>query len=168
MGIFQKENRRPKNWLLILLLWTSVFCFSAALKQNKIIRLGAMFSSENVTVLLKDRLRIINKNLTSSNVSLRFEAVTFPMDSSNPIRAALDACENILNEHVYVVFVNQDNMTNDAVIGISYTCGFFQVPVVGIGVRDAIFSDRVSACILKYMCKYLGFGISLERTKGFL
>ncbi|CAB3983880.1 glutamate receptor ionotropic, NMDA 1-like, partial [Paramuricea clavata] len=61
---------------------------------------------------------------------------------SNPIRAALDACENLLNERVYVVFVNQDNMTNDAVIGISYTCGFFQVPVVGIGVRDAIFSDR--------------------------
>jgi hypothetical protein len=56
----------------------------------------------------------------------------------------LDACENILNEKVYAIFVNQDNMTNDAVIGISYTSGFFDVPVVGIGVRDAIFSDRVS------------------------
>ncbi len=140
-GNFPKENSRLKRRILILLLW-AIFCgFSAESEQSKVINLGAMFSSENLTVSLKDRVRIINKNLTSSNVSL--QVITFSMNN-NPIRAALDACENILNEKVYAIFVNQDNMTNDAVIGISYTSGFFDVPVVGIGVRDAIFSDRVS------------------------
>jgi hypothetical protein len=132
-----------KKWLVILPLLAIFDGFSAGTNASVVANLGAMFSSEKLTVPFQDRLRAINDNLTSSNVSLQFKVVTFSTDS-NPIRASLDVCENILNQNVYAVFVNQDNVTNDAVLGISYTSGFFEVPIVGIGVRDAIFSDRVS------------------------
>ena len=141
MGIFQTKKYQIIKCLLILLLLAIFGRFSAASKPTIVAKLGAMFSSENLTVPLQDRLGVINDDLTSSNVSLQFKVVAFSMNS-NPIRAALDVCENILNQNVYTVFVNQDNMTNDAVLGISYTSGFFEVPIVGIGVRDAIFSDR--------------------------
>lgn len=141
MKTLQRKN--SSKCIAIFLLWIATFP-AAKTKQNKIINLGVSFSSENVlTSFFEDRLHTINKNLALSNISLNFEAVTFPL-TSNPIQGALDVCENILNKQVYAVFINEDNVTNDAVSAISYTCGFFKVPVVGIGIRDAIFSDRVS------------------------
>ena len=119
-------------------------CFPIELKGNNVIKIGAMFSSANLTVSFKNRLQTLNKNLTSTNASLQFSSVT-DLINGNPIQAALDVCEKILNERVLAVFVNKDNLTRDAVLGISYTCGFFEVPVVGIAVREAIFSDRVSS-----------------------
>lgn len=145
MAIFRKENVIVKVWMFFVALVVMLCCFSIELTSSEVIKLGAMFSTENLTNYLNDRLQKINKNLTMSNRSLEYKLVNFSM-SDNPIRAALDVCENILNEQVFAVFVSEDNsVTNDAVIGISYTCGVFGVPVVGIGVRDAIFSDKVGA-----------------------
>ena len=140
---FKKKCITSKQWLSILLLSAILCCFVAESKAKNVTKLGAIFSTANLTVSLRNRLLIINKNLTLSNISLQFEVVECTMNN-NPIRAALDVCENVLNEDVYAVFVNQDNSTSDAVMGISYTCGFFEVPVVGIGIRDTIFSDKVN------------------------
>ena len=140
--IFERRNSNPKTWLIGLLVWAILNCSSTESSQNLTVNIGVMLSSENLTTFLQDHLQIINRNTTASNASLKFKAVSFPTND-NPIRAALDLCENILSEKVYVVLVDEEASMSDAVIGISYTCGFFNVPVVGIGVREAIFSDRV-------------------------
>lgn len=141
MKIFQHIST-PR---LFISIFTTILCsFLTESKGNNVIKLGAMFSSANLTMSFKNRLQTINENLTSINASLQFSSVT-DLINGNPIQAALDVCEKFLNEQVLAVFVSEDNLTNDAVLGISYTCGFFEVPVVGIAVREAIFSDRVSS-----------------------
>ena len=121
-------------------------------KSTMIVNIGAMFSTTNLTTLFQKRLADVNETLSSSNISVSLRAVTFPM-SENPIRSALDACEKILSQQVHLLIVNQGNCSSDAVVGISYTCGFYHVPTIGISSRDAMFSDKV--------CFYLFLACSL-------
>ncbi|XP_046844011.1 glutamate receptor ionotropic, NMDA 1-like [Xenia sp. Carnegie-2017] len=77
-----------------------------------------------------------------SNTSIQFEALTISMNKK-PIQASLDVCDNILNKNVHAVFViNDANFTNGPAMAVSYTCGFFQIPVIGIGIRNSVFSNK--------------------------
>lgn len=140
MTCIEKEvysSKRAVTFLTAILLGLSIEA-----KSSTIVNIGAMFSTTKLTTIFKKNIENINKNLSSSNSSLRLNATTFPM-SDNPIRSALDVCENILSKQVHLVIVNQGNCSGDAILGISYTCGFYQVPVIGISSRDAMFSDKV-------------------------
>lgn len=133
-------------------------------KSTMIVNIGAMFSKPNLTTLFHERLDDVNKSLSSSNISLRLKAVTFAL-SENPIRSALDACENILSRQVHLLIVNQGNCSSDAVVGISYTCGFYDVPTIGITSRDAMFSDKV--CCYFYLFFYYTHDARSQRIYNF-
>lgn len=142
MIYFRKEYSVDKQqWTAMLFVISFLGIFHAA-KSTMIVNIGAMFSTTNLTTLFQERLADVNKNLSSSNISVSLRAVTFPM-SENPIRSSLDACENILSEQVHLLIVDQGNCSSDAVVAISYTCGFYHVPTIGINSRDAMFSDKV-------------------------
>lgn len=75
--------------------------------------------------------------------NLEFEALYIKMDA-NPIRSALNLCSEVISKGVHTVVVSKpENSDNSPPISVSYTCGFYSIPVIGISARDSSFSDMV-------------------------
>ncbi|XP_056014065.1 glutamate receptor ionotropic, NMDA 1-like isoform X4 [Ostrea edulis] len=73
--------------------------------------------------------------------NLEFEALYIKMDA-NPIRSALNLCSEVISKGVHTVVVSKpENSDNSPPISVSYTCGFYSIPVIGISARDSSFSD---------------------------
>lgn len=49
---------------------------------------------------------------------------------------------NIFDIQVYAVVVAHDESGDLSPAAVSYTSGFYQIPVIGISSRDAAFSDK--------------------------
>lgn len=62
----------------------------------------------------------------------------------NPIRTALNVCKHLISKRVYAVIVSHDDTSGHDLspAAVSYTSGFYQIPVIGISSRDAAFSDK--------------------------
>ncbi|KAA0202048.1 hypothetical protein HAZT_HAZT011982, partial [Hyalella azteca] len=67
--------------------------------------------------------------------------VTMLMDS-NPIRTALEVCKQLVSESVYAVIVSHPLNGDLSPAAVSYTSGFYHIPVIGISSRDSAFSDK--------------------------
>ena len=66
----------------------------------------------------------------------------------NPIHAAEHICDNLIPNNVYVVIASHPPSHYDmSPMAVSFTCGFYKIPVIGISSRDSVFSDKVSFCI---------------------
>lgn len=62
---------------------------------------------------------------------------------SNPIRTALSVCKSLIAERVYAVVVSHPLTGDLSPAAVSYTSGFYHIPVIGISSRDSAFSDKV-------------------------
>jgi len=62
---------------------------------------------------------------------------------SNPIRTALGVCQKLVSEMVYAVVVSNPLNGDLSPAAVSYTSGFYHIPVIGISSRDSAFSDKV-------------------------
>ncbi|XP_059351221.1 glutamate [NMDA] receptor subunit 1-like isoform X2 [Daphnia carinata] len=60
----------------------------------------------------------------------------------NPIRTALKMCNYLIAQQVYAVIVSHPIKGDLSPATISYTGGFYHIPIVGISSRDAAFSDK--------------------------
>ncbi|KAK4876462.1 hypothetical protein RN001_012884 [Aquatica leii] len=60
----------------------------------------------------------------------------------NPIRTALNVCKYIISRRVYAVVVSHPLTGDLSPAAVSYTCGFYHIPVIGISSRDSAFSDK--------------------------
>jgi len=64
----------------------------------------------------------------------------------NPIKTALNVCKHLISKRVYAVVVSHDEKDSSghdlSPAAVSYTSGFYQIPVIGISSRDAAFSDK--------------------------
>ncbi|KAK7108658.1 glutamate receptor ionotropic, NMDA 1-like isoform X2 [Littorina saxatilis] len=112
--------------------------------EPKTIMLGASLSSERHQFHFKIAVDKLNERLIRDNSVLKdnvqFNATSILMDG-NPIRSALDVCDRLLTERVYTVVASHPNSSNHAPISVSYTCGYYQIPVIGVSARDSAFSD---------------------------
>ena len=62
----------------------------------------------------------------------------------NPIRTALKMCNYLIAQQVFAVIVSNPLQGDLSPATISYTGGFYNIPIVGISSREAAFSDKVS------------------------
>lgn len=141
------------NFLFFSLTFVS---FRVVSSTPKVYKIGALVTSDELRSSFQERLQFANNNMNFSNTSIQFEALTISMNKK-PIQASLDVCDNILNKNVHAVFViNDANFTNGPAIAVSYTCGFFQIPVIGIGIRNSVFSNkvRITVTFLKILFFY--------------
>ncbi|RUS90768.1 hypothetical protein EGW08_001479, partial [Elysia chlorotica] len=115
-----------------LLLSTS----AAVVAQEQIITIGASLNSESME---KEFYQAV-KNLNATSRNINFNATSIIMDG-NPIRSALDICDKLLAQKVYTVVASHPNSTDRSPISVSYTCGYYNIPVVGVTARDSAFSD---------------------------
>lgn len=66
---------------------------------------------------------------------------TIRMDR-NPIKTALNVCKHLISNRIYAVVVSHEQTGDLSPAAVSYTSGFYQIPVIGISSRDAAFSDK--------------------------
>lgn len=72
-----------------------------------------------------------------------YKSSVIEMDS-NPIKTALNVCKSLIAKQVYAVVVSQPPAGDLSPAAVSYTSGFYHIPVIGISSRDSAFSDKVS------------------------
>lgn len=131
-------NITDRHFYLLIFL---AIRFSGTLQtQLGSVCVGAMLSSSKMDSILQEIALEINTN-ASKSPKFNFSSSTL---SKNPIRSALDVCEKLVTQKVYVVIVGSPENTHSPPIAVSYTCGFYQIPVIGISTRESIFSDKVS------------------------
>ena len=63
---------------------------------------------------------------------------------SNPIKTAIVVCNKLIREQVYAIIVSKPENGELSPASVSYTAGFYHIPVIGISSRDSAFSDKVS------------------------
>ncbi|XP_070383016.1 glutamate [NMDA] receptor subunit 1-like isoform X2 [Dermacentor albipictus] len=62
--------------------------------------------------------------------------------NSNPIRIAQSVCENLISAQVFAVVISHPVSGELSPAAVSYTCGFYNVPVLGISSRHSSLSDK--------------------------
>jgi len=73
---------------------------------------------------------------------VRLNATHVLMDS-NPIRAAMTVCDSLIPSRPYVVIASRAEVESDlAPMAVSFTCGFYKIPVIGLSARESTFSDK--------------------------
>ena len=153
----------------LLTMWRIVTLTTGNVKT---ITLGASLSSEfqqshyHIGVkALNDR---VAKDPSLVNI-VRFNGTSILMDG-NPIRSALDVCDRLMTQQVHVVIVAHPNSSYQPPISVSYTCGYYNIPVIGVSARDSAFSDNVSNGLLKFydfeLCE--GHFVHLRNVKDLL
>lgn len=113
--------------------------FVAVHAQLRRVTLGASLSSERHQFHFKTAVAQLNMRPQLMG-RVEFNSTSILMDG-NPIRSALDVCDRLLPEQVYTVVASHPNSSMHAPISVSYTCGFYEIPVVGVSARDSAFSD---------------------------
>ncbi|KAK7493104.1 hypothetical protein BaRGS_00015625 [Batillaria attramentaria] len=113
--------------------------FAGVMAQPKVVTIGASLSSERHQFHFKTAVTDLNLRQQLAGI-VEFNYTSILMDG-NPIRSALDVCDRLLPEKVYTVVASHPNSSMHAPISVSYTCGYYHVPVVGVSARDSAFSD---------------------------
>ncbi|XP_050390571.1 glutamate receptor ionotropic, NMDA 1 isoform X1 [Patella vulgata] len=103
-----------------------------------VVTIGAALSSERHQDIFHQAVQGLNRHISPSVV---FNSTSILMDA-NPIRSALDVCDKLLPQNIYAVIASHPNSSDQSPISVSYTCGFYRIPVIGITARDSAFSDQ--------------------------
>ncbi|KAF2361090.1 Receptor ligand binding region [Trinorchestia longiramus] len=101
------------------------------------------FSSwaQDMTHIVSVPCQRINEDKAYVDPERLLRNVTMLMDS-NPIRTALEVCKQLVSESVYAVVVSHPLNGDLSPAAVSYTSGFYHIPVIGISSRDSAFSDK--------------------------
>ena len=79
---------------------------------------------------------------------------TTPIEAQvNPLMMATELCNKIITQQVFVVLASQPTDSDYSPTAVSYTCGFYSIPVIGLTARDSVFSDKVLVCRLQLYLK---------------
>ncbi|XP_078663345.1 glutamate receptor ionotropic, NMDA 1-like isoform X1 [Branchiostoma floridae x Branchiostoma belcheri] len=115
-------------------LLACLYCVMAAVYAQpaapRIITIGATLSSSKHQEVFADA---VNKT--------GFKSTSLVMEA-NPIRTALLVCEKLVSQKVYAVIASHPTDSDLAPVSVSYTSGFYRIPVIGISNRESIFSDK--------------------------
>ncbi|XP_063869966.1 glutamate [NMDA] receptor subunit 1-like isoform X2 [Scylla paramamosain] len=103
--------------------------------------IGGILSNNKSHDHFKQTISQINDNRTYVDANTTLHEVTMLMDS-NPIRTALEVCKQLVSRSVYAVIVSHPLNGDLSPAAVSYTSGFYHIPVIGISSRDSAFSDK--------------------------
>ncbi|OAD60183.1 Glutamate [NMDA] receptor subunit 1 [Eufriesea mexicana] len=103
--------------------------------------IGGVFSNKKSKDYFKLTLNNLNFNSKYVNKGVTYKHTVIEMDS-NPIKTALSVCKSLIAEQVYAVVVSHPLTGDLSPAAVSYTSGFYHIPVIGISSRDSAFSDK--------------------------
>ncbi|XP_074647409.1 glutamate receptor ionotropic, NMDA 1-like isoform X3 [Tubulanus polymorphus] len=121
---------------------TVVCCLvSIVTSKVRIINIGGVLSSRAHEIKFQQVVSDLNRDPETQLNDAVYNATTQIMHQ-NPIRSAMEICETLLPKKVYSVVVSHPPKNKyTPPISVSYTCGFYKIPVIGISARDSVFSD---------------------------
>ncbi|XP_078045066.1 glutamate ionotropic receptor NMDA type subunit 1 isoform X3 [Augochlora pura] len=129
-------------FLLLIVLNDEIYNGQAEFQANNptLFNIGAVLSNESRAHFEQ---KIKNLNLDSKYVrkGVSYTHTVIQMDS-NPIKMALSVCNYLIAKRVYAVVVSHPLTGDLSPAAVSYTNGFYHIPVIGISSRDSAFSDK--------------------------
>ncbi|XP_038074053.1 glutamate receptor ionotropic, NMDA 1-like [Patiria miniata] len=131
----------PLPICVLLLLHLARVMHAAGAPGISEIRIGAMLSTDEDTATLQEAVREVNDNslILPGNYQLNVTSIVM---TTNPIESAIRVCEKIIPNQVYAVISGHSPELYMSSVSVSYTCGFYGIPVIGISARECIFSDK--------------------------
>nr|CAG4639777.1 EOG090X00ST [Daphnia pulex] len=119
--------------------WTSSTTSRAAKITN--FTIGAVLNDDRHDTLFREAITELNSDYTLLPVNATLHSASMRLDP-NPIRTALKMCNYLIAQQVYAVIVSHPVKGDLSPATISYTGGFYHIPIVGISSREAAFSDK--------------------------
>ncbi|NP_001011573.1 NMDA receptor 1 [Apis mellifera] len=114
---------------------------SPQLNNPTLFMIGGVFSNNKSKKYFEQTLNELNFNLNYVNKGVTYKHTIIEMDS-NPIKTALSVCKSLIERQVYAVVVSHPLTGDLSPAAVSYTSGFYHIPVIGISSRDSAFSDK--------------------------
>ncbi|XP_043788462.1 glutamate [NMDA] receptor subunit 1 isoform X1 [Apis laboriosa] len=111
------------------------------LNNPTLFMIGGVFSNNKSKKCFEQSLNELNFNLNYVNKGVTYKHTIIEMDS-NPIKTALSVCKSLIERQVYAVVVSHPLTGDLSPAAVSYTSGFYHIPVIGISSRDSAFSDK--------------------------
>ncbi|KAG8230219.1 hypothetical protein J437_LFUL010847 [Ladona fulva] len=103
--------------------------------------IGGVLSNNDSEFHFKEVIAHLNFKSEWVPRGITYYARSIRMDP-NPIRTALNVCKYLIDQRVYAVVVSHPQTGDLSPAAVSYTCGFYHIPVIGISSRDSAFSDK--------------------------
>ncbi|XP_076160920.1 glutamate ionotropic receptor NMDA type subunit 1 isoform X2 [Ptiloglossa arizonensis] len=130
-------------FLLLIVLNDEVYNGLAARQANNpnLFKIGGVLSNEESKAHFRETIDHLNFDSKYVNKGVTYKHTVIQMDS-NPIRMALSVCKSLIAEQVYAVVVSHPLTGDLSPAAVSYTNGFYHIPVIGISSRDSAFSDK--------------------------
>ncbi|KAH0954642.1 hypothetical protein HN011_004176 [Eciton burchellii] len=121
----------------------SGFVVVKAINYNnpRLFKIGGVLSNNRSKAHFEKTIDNLNFDFQYVNKGVTFKHTVIEMDS-NPIRTALSVCKSLIAEQVYGVIVSHPLTGDLSPAAVSYTSGFYHIPVIGISSRDSAFSDK--------------------------
>nr|XP_020664807.1 glutamate receptor ionotropic, NMDA 1 [Pogona vitticeps] len=126
---------------LLLLAVLVSFSFARAGCEPKIVNIGAVLSTKKHEQVFREAINQANKRHGTWKIQLNATSVTH---KPNAIQMALSVCEDLISSQVYAILVSHPPAPNDHLTPtpVSYTAGFYRIPVIGLTTRMSIYSDK--------------------------
>ncbi|XP_077864841.1 glutamate receptor ionotropic, NMDA 1-like [Saccoglossus kowalevskii] len=126
-------------WVFLVIFFHNFHHMHGLDNNTQIINIGAMLSSAQHE---EEFLKIIEDVNTERMPGIRKLNGTFLVMNANPIQLALSVCRDLVSQQVYAVIASHPPNSDLSPVSISYTCGFYRIPVIGISCQESIFSDK--------------------------
>uniref|UniRef100_A0A8C1CHP6 Glutamate receptor, ionotropic, N-methyl D-aspartate 1b n=1 Tax=Cyprinus carpio TaxID=7962 RepID=A0A8C1CHP6_CYPCA len=109
--------------------------------EPKTVNIGAVLSQKRYEQVFKDAVTQANNIYGKEKFKMNAISVTH---KPNAIQMALSVCEDLISNQVYAILVSHPPQSNDHLTPtpVSYTAGFYRIPVVGLTTRMSIYSDK--------------------------
>ncbi|XP_072242941.1 glutamate receptor ionotropic, NMDA 1b [Leuresthes tenuis] len=126
-----------------VLLLAILQCCSVALCgcEPRLVNVGAVLSQKRYEQVFKEAVSQANALYGKDKFKMNAISVTH---KPNAIQMALSVCEDLISNQVYAILVSHPPQSNDHLTPtpVSYTAGFYRIPVVGLTTRMSIYSDK--------------------------
>nr|CAG4643710.1 EOG090X00ST [Lepidurus arcticus] len=103
--------------------------------------IGGVLSDHDNDLLFKKTIDELNFDPTLVPKNTTLYSASMLMDP-NPIRTALKVCNYLIAQQVYAIVVSHPMRGELSPAAVSYTGGFYHIPIIGISSRDSTFSDK--------------------------
>ncbi|KAG7209089.1 hypothetical protein KM043_015236 [Ampulex compressa] len=132
--------------LFFLLLLNDGFHEALAARPSEysnptLFNIGGVLSNDTSKDHFSKTIDNLNFNSQYVNKGVTYQHTVIEMDS-NPIRTALSVCKFLIANQVYAVVVSHPLTGDLSPAAVSYTSGFYHIPVIGVSSRDSAFSDK--------------------------
>ncbi|XP_035708821.1 glutamate [NMDA] receptor subunit 1 isoform X2 [Folsomia candida] len=104
-------------------------------------QIGGVLSSEESLANFTSIIQLLNFDQQYVPRGKTLVATSIKMET-NPIRTAIRVCDGLIKQQVYAVVVSHSPKVDLSPAAVSYTSGFYHIPVIGISSRDSAFSDK--------------------------